>query len=1097
MAGLTIYKASAGSGKTFAITREYIFLLFRDVENYKHTLGVTFTNKATAEMKSRIILELDNLANGKPSGYLPDLIKTFRLDEDILRKRASHILSTILHDYSHFTILTIDSFFQRIIRAFAREIGFYQGFDIELDQQKILKASVDQMIFELDSNPNLKDWLVRFAEERIMDGGSWDVNRDIEALGKEIFKEDFKELGADLLEKIKNKEFLQDFNTQLTKLRREFEHDLQNLGSEAMKLIKLYNLTNDDFKGKSRSIASFFEKLSKTDKFDKWEIKPTTLGHLDDIEQWIGKASPRDPDVRNAYNAGLNNILGEVILFSKDKFTLYLSVLAVQKHLYVLGVIADLLTHLKEYTSGRNLFMISDTSQFLRKLISNSDAPFVYERTGTFIKHFMIDEFQDTSSLQWNNFKPLILNSLSENNQNWIVGDVKQSIYRWRNSDWTILSEKIFDDILPHTPTVEMLVYNWRSSRNIIRFNNSFFRNAIAMLLVEVAPHDGEDTPEGLDDFEKLLSNAYSDFAQLVPDHKNNDRGFVNIEFIPKSDDSDNRFVDQVLEKLPPLIDKLVVQGYALRDIAILVRTRSEGDKVSDYLLKYQKLNSSNARYDIISNDSLLLKNSEVVKWLIAAFRCIADPFDELNKAFLVYQYQFYLNANNEDALDKHGIFARDHTNPLSVRLDEFFKKTGLRQNSVYELCDLLIVEFHLSKIKSELPFILAFQDMLQEYVRREPVDLNSFLRWWEENKDKRVINMPEGQDAIRLMTLHTAKGLEFGIVIMPFGDWTFMKGGWNSNVIWCKGDDAPFNMLDILPVSLSSGLQKTIFSRQYYREKALSYVDNLNLLYVAFTRAIDALYVFSPEPVKDKIENNIGNLIYHTLKSEGLNNDSLKYPVINLPDFWIEENKCFTFGPVPLSAEKLQIDSSIPLGETIYSVRQISEVVKQETQATEYLSGQQNLLSSRIAKGKIMHEVFQRIIVPDDVDSALLAMLMEGKIRETDIKPLYELIRELLSNPEVINWFSADWDVRTEADILLKDGTVQRPDRVLINGTKAVVVDYKFGEKEHQAHHNQVNNYIKHLRQMNYTDVTGFLWYVTLEKIVTVSLKPQQGKLF
>lgn len=1097
MAGLTIYRASAGSGKTFAITREYIFLLFQNTENYKHILGVTFTNKATAEMKSRIVAELDNLSRGQRSPYAAALLKNFNLTEDALARKASVILSTILHDYAHFTILTIDSFFQRIIRAFAREIGFYQGFDIELDQNKILTAAVNQMIFELDANPNLKEWLVRFAEERIVAGSSWDVNRDIEALGKELFKENFKEYSDVLLEKITDKEYLRNFNSQLTQIKISFEEKLQDLGKEAMKIISLHNLSSDDFKGKSRSIASFFDKLSKTDKFDKWELKPTILNHLDDIEQWLGKTSSRDADVRNAFNAGLNRLLGEIIEYTKEQLSIYLSVLAVQKHLYVLGVVADLIVYIREYTSGRNLFLISDTSHFLQKLISESDTPFVYERTGTFVKHFMIDEFQDTSSLQWNNFKPLILNSLAEGHKNWVVGDVKQSIYRWRNSDWTILSEKISEDILPHRSNIEMLQYNWRSSKNIIKFNNSFFRNAIAMLLYEVATPHIETPDEGIEDFGNLLTNAYNDFAQLVPDNKNEDNGHVCIEFIPRNENPDYHFEDLVLGKLPPLINSLIDRGYSLRDIAILVRTRGEGDKISDFLLKYQKTHEdSSYRYDILSNDALLLKNSEVVKWLLTAFSCIADPSDDLNKAFMVYQYQTYLESALE-ASDLHGVFSRDREHPLSTRFDEFFGSSGLKQKSVYELCDMLIVHFNLTLLISELPFILAFQDMLQEYVRREPADLHSFLLWWEEHKYKRVINMPEGQDAIRLMTLHTAKGLEFEIVIVPFGDWTFMKGGWNSNVIWCSNTPAPFNMLELLPVSLTGGLQNTIFSRQYYHEKALSYVDNLNLLYVAFTRAINGLFVFVPEPGKEKIENNIGNLIYQSVCSDSFNPEQAQYPAIRLSDYWSAADLCFSFGTLPPAKKDNLPDNSISLGDTTYSVRMIADVVKQEIGSLAYLSDQDDMLSSRVAKGKIMHEVFQRIITPVDIEGALLMMLMEGKIREDDFQALMDQIQTLLKDPQVKKWFDPEWEVHTEADILLQDGNVQRPDRVIVKNNKAIVIDYKFGEEELASHQKQVNNYVKYIRQMNYSDVTGYLWYVTLGRIVLVSQAFEQGKLF
>lgn len=1049
-------------------------------------------------MKSRIVTELDTLSKGLPSGYAEDLIRIFKLTPQALKQKASLILSRILHDYSHFTILTIDSFFQRIIRAFAREIGFYQGFDIELDQAKILTAAVDQMIFELDSNPSLKDWLVRFAENRIVEGSSWNFNRDIENIGNEVFKESFKELGDKLIEKITDKAFLTMFGNKLDSIRTTFEEEFRHKGIEALDILRSHGLEAEDFKGKSRSIGNFFEKHAKTEKYTNFELKDSIRHHYNDIDKWTGSNKNKNSDIISAYHAGLNRILGEIISMFDTQFSIYKSALEVQKHLYVLGVIVDLLMHIREYTSGRNLFMISDTAQFLRKLIQGSDAPFVYERTGTFIRHFMIDEFQDTSALQWHNFKPLIINSLSENNQNWIVGDVKQSIYRWRNSDWTILSEKIFQDLHPHTINVETLQYNWRSSKNIIRFNNSFFRNALQALLTEVTASQGDEALAGLDDFEHLLTNAYIDFAQLVPESKNQDKGYVNIQFVRKNENKEKTFDDDSLEKLPGIIQKLTDQHYSLKDIAILVRTKNEGDMVSEFLLKYQRQEeNSRYRYDILSNDSLHLKNSEVVKWLIAAFTCIASPDDQLNRAFLAYELVEYLRplskSLEEERKNLHQLFSESHTKLI----DEFLSQENLKQYPVYELCDKLISHFKLATIKTELPFIQAFQDMLQEYMRKEQGDLNSFLRWWEENQEKRVISMPDDQDAIRLMTLHTAKGLEFKVVIMPFGDWTFMKSGWNSNLLWCTTNTDPFNDLELLPVNLSKGLQNTIFSRDYFREKALSYVDNLNLLYVAFTRAVEALFVIVPEPAKDSIENNIGNLIWHSIKNQGFELALVDFPAVPLSEYWNEDKMCFELGSLEYSSKKKEPVTSISLEDIGYTSRSIAEVVKQVIPANEYFTSEGEVLNSRINTGKIMHEVFQRIQTEEDVDNALLALLLEGKIIESDITHLSSEIKKLINHKMVRHWFKHDWEIRTEASILLKDGTQPRPDRVLIKRNKAIVIDYKFGDKELSSYQWQVRNYMKHLLQMNFKEVEGYLWYVSLEKVVPISTKPEQGKLF
>ena len=360
MSSLTIYKASAGSGKTYTITGEYIRLLFENPENYRHILGVTFTNKATAEMKSRIISELYKLSTGDSSGYLAEL----ELKPDVVQQRAGLILYKILHDYSHFTISTIDSFFQRVIRAFAREIGFYQGFEIELDQKKILSASIDQLIFTIDSNPELKQLLIRFAEEKILEGQTWNINRDIEKLGSELFKEIYKEFADRIFIKISDKAFMDRFSRKLSLKSSEIDAKIRTLSKEAVSIMSQSDLSASDFKGQY-SIGYFFENTSKKTSYDDWKISDTNQKHFNNPEAWYKKKSDKQAEIENAYNKGLNRILGELIQIYQNDFVLLKSILAIQKNFYVLGMIADLQAQVRQYASDKNLFLISDTSELL------------------------------------------------------------------------------------------------------------------------------------------------------------------------------------------------------------------------------------------------------------------------------------------------------------------------------------------------------------------------------------------------------------------------------------------------------------------------------------------------------------------------------------------------------------------------------------------------------------------------------------------------------------------------------------------------------------------------------------------------------------
>jgi ATP-dependent exoDNAse (exonuclease V) beta subunit len=1091
---LTIYKASAGSGKTHRITGEYLKLLFDNPDNYRHILGVTFTNKATAEMKSRIITELYKLSKGEKSDYTKVLTEYSNIKASELNDRAALILYRILHDYSHFTISTIDSFFQKVIRTFGREIGLLQGFEIELDQSKVLQASIDQMIFRIDSHPELKEWLIRFAEDKIVEGQSWNITADIESLGNELFKENYKEFADKLQEKITNKNFLKDYSKKLGDCSDRIEAKVKALALEAKSILQNSGVCIDEFKGKSRGIGAWFFKLDTKNSLGDWKISDTIRRCYDTPEEWFPAKSNKQPLIESLFHEGLNRILGELLTIYDNDFIIYRSITKVQKNLYVLGMIVDLQAQIREYTSDKNLFLISDTAQFLYKLMDGSDAPFVYERTGTFIHHFMIDEFQDTSVLQWKNFKPLVINSLAENNQNWVVGDVKQSIYRWRNSDWTILSEKIAGEIYPHRSSVETLNYNWRSCTNIVRFNNTFFRNALDQLsLMEHKPiGDADDNT-----FARVLLNAYSGFEQLVPESKLSDEGIVRMEIIPAESRRNKEWQNEVLEKLPALITQLQDSGYSLSDVAILVRDRKEAKLVSDYFLNFQKnLESTAYRYDILSGDSLLLKNSEIVKWIIACFTYIVSPTDKVNATFLAFQYQQFVKSFSN--ADISSLFDLDGELLLPEELKEYFINRHLKQLSIYELTDELILYFGLNQLVLELPFLQAFQDLLHNYVKREPADIHSFLNWWDEHQDKQVISMPDNQDAMRLMTFHSSKGLEFPVVVVPFGDWEILKTTKSNNYLWCNPKVSPLDDMDLLPVVMSKGLEETIFVDEYLKEKALLYVDNLNLLYVAFTRAIDGLYLFVPEHSEDGIKNNVASLISNSIKNQYFEIENSKFPAAYLPAYFKAESNVFEFGTLPVMEKKKSKTSDLLMNSLAYPVRNISDVTHQVITATEYFQDDENRLASHLNSGKVMHELFQYIRTRADLDKALLKVLSEGKLIKADLERVKIFINAALDDPQVNSWFQPDWELKNEVPILLPDGTLQRPDRVMIKDKKAIVVDYKFGNDEKPAHQHQVANYMRYLRQMGYTEIRGFVWYVGNKKVVPVITGVvEQGRLF
>ncbi|MDR3309617.1 MAG: UvrD-helicase domain-containing protein, partial [Tannerella sp.] len=625
---VTIYSASAGTGKTHTLTGEYLTLLFKGTEGYRHILAVTFTNKATAEMKSRIIEELSRLADeNQPSDYLAMLSSGAKKDEQAIRGQARKILINILHDYSAFNISTIDHFFQRTMRSFTREIGLQGNYKIELDHQRMLEDSVDSMMSELEESKDnlLMDWLLRFIEEKIDRGKDWDIKNDIISLGNQLFKEDFKSGSEALAESLSRKPFLKEYQDDLYKIMRPIENLARELGERGLQLMERHGLQASDFKGGSRSAFYRFEKLAVGN------MEPpsaTFCALLNNVENYYTKKA--SPEVRQAcesiYNDGMNSLINSVLdLF--DNLTDYYTAKVIARNFYALGILADLSEHISGWRSENNKMHISDTTELLNKIIGGSDIPFIYEKTGTRIDHYMIDEFQDTSAMQWANFRPLIKDSLDSGRSNLIVGDVKQSIYRFRNSDWSLLDRKVKEDFAGLT-VEKQLAENWRSCRNIVNFNNMIFDSVPYILQLQ---YNEEVEQSSLNEAEKEalstgITSAYKGATQKIAPPFENRAGHVRIEFL--TDEKERPWKEQSMERLPLLVEQLQAKGYELRDIAILVRNNDEGVLAAETLLGYSEQHpDSHYRYDIITEDSLTVNSSISVRWIVAMLRYIeASP---------------------------------------------------------------------------------------------------------------------------------------------------------------------------------------------------------------------------------------------------------------------------------------------------------------------------------------------------------------------------------------------------------------------------------------------------------------------------------------
>jgi len=775
--------------------------------------------------------------------------------------------------------------------------------------------------------------------------------------------------------------------------------------------------------------------------------------------------------------------------FYNENCTNYYTSQSILKYIYTLGILTDIAVKLRSYCEEQGVFLISDAAKLLQLIIDENETPFIYEKTGSIFKHFMIDEFQDTSHIQWHNFRPLIGNSLAEGNSNLLVGDVKQSIYRWRNSDWKILAENVNNDFKQFTIDPKSLNTNWRSRKIIIDYNNSVF-----WFGAHVLQQKFNEFAENPTAFDNKIINAYSDIFQHSPINKTNEGGFVQHCFIPKSESDDN-WKEDVKKRLPKILEDLQDNGLRLNEIAILVRKGSEGQEIADTLIKYKKTLAKDSpyRFDFISNDSLYLRNSTVVPIIIAVLNFLLHKDDDINTTHLIWAYQNIILHKNITETDIHEFLKNYPASERDKRLQKFLPASFinsielLKQLPLFELIDRIITTLNLQNIKQDIPYLQAFQDLVLNFSRSKASDIHSFIEWWNEKGYQQTLKISESQDAIRIITIHKSKGLEFKAVIIPFCNWEIDHKSQPANILWCKPDREPFNKIELLPVKYAKELTKTIFAANYLDEKMHAFVDNLNLLYVAFTRAEQALFTFSPDKQKLNSINTVGDLLQFVYSNSVNYPAKENYETIDFTAFYNKEKNEFALGELQnFSSKQKEINEEITINN--YQSFDIENKLRVKLHDNSFFTGKENTAFSRVNHGKLMHEIFENITTEKDIPGIIEKMVFEGKLSTHEKEKLNSKINDLFKNDQVKNWFSNDWNVKTEVEIVLNGGKTARPDRVLIGKNKVVVIDFKFGEQEEEKHHAQVKKYMQLIEEIENKPTEGYLWYVDLACVRSVN---------
>ncbi|MGY6523631.1 MAG: UvrD-helicase domain-containing protein [Mongoliitalea sp.] len=1075
-----IYKSSAGSGKTYTLTLEFLKIALAYPGAFKGILAVTFTNKATQEMKSRILEYLERLSREvKPEEFLDqELMRHLDIDAPTLQEKAHQTLLDILHAYGYFSVSTIDAFFQRVIRSFAKEMDLQAKFDLELDQEAVLERLVDRLMEKVSSDESLKKWMVEYATEQIQQGGTWDIRGGIQTLGREIFTEGFKAHRSTFQQAMDQEDFVKELKKQLLEQRALLIQKGLEWKQQANDIRLQFGLEWTDFSGGNGN-QNFVRKLDNLgDKDNPFpSFNPNQLSKAASVEGWYTKTSKQKAAIEAAANAGLRDMI-ENCHVHMVQWETYSTLL---KQLNVFGIFRDLILELRDLKDEESILLISDVNDFLKEITKDNEAPFVYEKIGNQYRHFLIDEFQDTSDFQWASFRPLLENSLASGHTNLLVGDVKQSIYRWRGGKLELLLEEVEQQISKQLIAIKNLDVNYRSLPKVIDFNNSVFEQ-LPGLLEEYMLANTEVAAEN------LLQKAYADVKQQVPSKKRKlpFQGMIQLAFQQKAGrgSSDSASLEEngeesegtgVLSKLPQLLMNLQDQGYQLRDIAFLVRKKSEGAAIADFLMEYvQTEAASNYRFDVLSEESLFIDKSIAVKAMVALLTYLRNADDTV-----ALKTAFYYYALMKDLPFSHELFEK-FSLPGELK-GKYRELQGLRgrwlQYPLLELIEHVVQFLDLTRIGADLAYIAGFKEAVFDYVKKNRADLNGLLDWWELNKSKRTVKIPEDHDAMRILTIHKSKGLQFKVVIMPYLNWDILPPYSLAPILWANYEHN--GLQTIAPIKQQSNLTKTLFAELYAQEVKLAYMDTLNMLYVAFTRAEDMLWGFSDYTVtKEGIQTKSTGGVLRNLMMQMGTEASMEGMT------WDEEQELFAWGDLEgINLEKSERAIAPPLLR--WEFRDWNELLKPKEYAWDFSpQGVQDRSQRRI--GVLVHEILEHSNRLEDALGLVQEYGFEGRFTSEIQQEVEQQLKELFALPQLQAWFGEGYQSLAEQGILIPQGGQKRPDRIFISSEEALVVDFKTGARKPQ-HQAQVRSYMDLVATIVHKPVKGYVCYLEPTELIEV----------
>lgn len=1085
---LDIYKASAGSGKTHLLTVQYLRLLLANPMAYRQILAVTFTNKATAEMKDRILNELGRLAGCEETPIAKQLI-ALGSAEDVasLFALAAKVYAHILHDYGRFSVSTIDAFTQKMIRSCSWELGLDSAFNVQLNADVVCNDLAERLFEKVDTKgyETLRKQMADMATALVDEGKKWDFKETLVEMAKMLFSEAYLDFEARLArEKVNADEALKALRDAVYATVAELDIEWEQLANAGKELMHNFGLSPEDFSQKSRGFGGRFDAALKD------MVNPMANGFAEKV--LLGVADPYSKNtpasLKNRIDAAmpeLTRAMMELVNFHVEKMPKYETAKAIRGNLDYLRLILLMAKELAAWRKENNALLISDTHNLLRQLSTETTPEFIYEKTGNRLQHFLMDEFQDTSEFQYHNFKPLLQNSMGQGSYNLVVGDVKQAIYRWRNGNWKLLHRKLPDDFKSFEPEQHTLQQNYRSAEPIIRFNNYLFATLPVMLQAHIS-NELQEAPEALQPklllaYNTLITDAYADSRQQIPNNSATD-GLVSVQFVnmheDKDDEEEGNYIIRVLKEVHQTIGTLLKQGYAPGDIAILCRTNKQAQETIEWLMLWQQEEDA-ISYPLLSADALNISSNSAVQLVIAALQWLFDEKNRLAETLLRQSYARSLGRSGNE----QEVFMKAKIPGEGLPPAFFAQQERLRMLPVFDLVNEIVVLLKLANTPEDLPFLLAFFDLVQEWARFSDEGVQSFLAYWEEEGAGKSLPAPSGSNAVEVVTIHKAKGLDYQIVLMPFCNWALEPTGNKKIVLWADMKETSFNQMPIMPVYYKNALVNSEIASYYFHEKVNSYMDNLNLLYVALTRACSRMMLWAPLP-KDaggkytytKLKR-IQDLLYYAAIQKGEGEDA---PVT--ADF-AEGDTIWSFGTEPSpKIEVKKMETAVPAMVFEGWRTQRKTMLRKIGDTTHDAPG-------RLARnrGILLHEILAKVTEPRKLMKVLREMESLGKLPASQADAHFKTISDLLRLSPFEGWANGSFSRLSERDMLSPGGMMQRPDLVLYNQTETRVIDFKFTETREKGHLKQVESYKELFRALGFKGIRGFLIYGFEAEVVNV----------